>query len=190
LLLLVPLGEIAPGWWWKWWTRRWWRLWWRWTRWWWWQRTDAPLRALGLGAGLLSPTSSPLTLLGGSEMNELSARRSRCRLSSSDPPVPPGAEELPAAPLPLSKGRGAVTGALGATTGALGATPADWGPPTGASEIRIPRWGSRPPADEPPRRSHRRSAAWPKSPSSTLGRRRAQGCPRGGLGTQGRRTHQ
>jgi hypothetical protein len=40
------------------------------------------------------------------------------------PPVPPGAEELPVAPLPLSKGRGATAGALGATAGALGATSA------------------------------------------------------------------
>jgi hypothetical protein len=126
-------------------TRRWWRLWWRWTRWWWWWRTDAPLRTLGLGAGLLGPTSSPLTLLGGSEINDLSARHNRRRLSASDPPGPPRAEELHATPLPLSKGRGGATGALGATAGALGATPADWGPPAGASEIRIPQWGSRPP---------------------------------------------
>jgi hypothetical protein len=64
LLLLVPLGEITPRWW--WWRRD--RWWWRRARWWWWwrdRRTDAPLRALGLGAGLLGPTSSPLTLLGG-----------------------------------------------------------------------------------------------------------------------------
>jgi hypothetical protein len=64
LLLLVPLGEVTPRWWWRWRTRRsWWLWWWR-TRWWWWQRTDVPLCALGLGAGLLGPTSSPLTLLG------------------------------------------------------------------------------------------------------------------------------
>jgi hypothetical protein len=37
--------------------------------------------------------------------------------------VPPGVEELPAAPLPLSKGQGAATEELGATAGALGATP-------------------------------------------------------------------
>jgi hypothetical protein len=58
LLLVVPLGEIIPRWWWRWRDRWWWWLWW-------WQRTDAPLRALGLGAGLLGPTNSPLTLLGG-----------------------------------------------------------------------------------------------------------------------------
>jgi hypothetical protein len=57
LLLLVPLGEITPGWWWRRRDRWWWWLWWR--------RTDVPLRALGLGAGLLGPTSSSLTLLGG-----------------------------------------------------------------------------------------------------------------------------
>jgi hypothetical protein len=104
-----------------------------------------PLCALGLGASLLGPNSSPLTLLGGSEINDPSALRSRCRLSSSDTPVPPGVEELPATPLPLSKGRGATTGVLGTTAGALRATPVDWGPPAGASEIRISRWGSRPP---------------------------------------------
>jgi hypothetical protein len=87
---------------------------------------DAPLRALGLGAGLLGPTSSPLTLLGGSETNAPSARCSQRRLSSSDPPVPPGVEELLAAPLPLSKGQGTAAGALGAT-------PVGWGPPAGAS---------------------------------------------------------
>jgi hypothetical protein len=145
LLLLVPLGEINPRWWWRWWDR--WRWWLRWrrTRWWWWRRTDAPLHALGLGASLLGPASSPLTLLGGSATNDSLARRSRRRLSSSDPPVPPGAEEPLAAPLPLSKGRGTAVGALAATAGTLGATPAGWGPPVDASEIRIPRWGSRPP---------------------------------------------
>jgi hypothetical protein len=49
LLLLVLLGVINPRWW-----------WWRWGR-----RTDAPLRAMGLRAGLLGPTYSPLALLGG-----------------------------------------------------------------------------------------------------------------------------
>jgi hypothetical protein len=37
-------------------------------RWWWWQRdrrTDVPLCAVGLGASLLGPTSSPLAPLGG-----------------------------------------------------------------------------------------------------------------------------
>jgi hypothetical protein len=121
LLLLVPLGEINPRWWWRWWLR------WRRTRWWWWRRTDAPLRALGLGASLLGPASSPLTLLGGSATNDSSAWRSRRRLSSSDPPVPPRAEEPLAAPLPLSKGRGTAVGALAATAGTLGAAPAGWG---------------------------------------------------------------
>jgi hypothetical protein len=49
LLLLVPLGVISPRWW--WWLRD--------------RRTDAPLRAVGLGASFLGPTCSPLTLLGG-----------------------------------------------------------------------------------------------------------------------------
>jgi hypothetical protein len=65
LLLLVPLGEITPRRWWRRWTQRWWWLWWRRTQWLWWRRPGTPLRALGLGAGLLGPTSSPLTLLGG-----------------------------------------------------------------------------------------------------------------------------
>jgi hypothetical protein len=49
LLLLVPLGGITPRWW--WWRRDW--------------RTNAPLRVVGLGAGLLGPACSPLVLLGG-----------------------------------------------------------------------------------------------------------------------------
>jgi hypothetical protein len=119
----VLLGVITPRWWWR--QRD--------------RRTDAPLRAVGLGAGLLSPTCSPLALLGGSEISDPSARRSLRRLSSSDPSELPGAEALLTAPWPLSKG-------LGATTGlALGATPAGWGPRVGASKIWIPRRGSRPP---------------------------------------------
>jgi hypothetical protein len=48
LLLLVPLGVIIPrGWWWR---RG--------------RRTNTPLRTMGLRAGLLGPTSSPLALLG------------------------------------------------------------------------------------------------------------------------------
>jgi hypothetical protein len=121
LLLLVPLGEITPRWWWWRWTRQWWWLWWR--------RTDTPLCALGLGVGLLGPTSGPLTLLGGSKTNEPSARRSLCRLSSSEPPELPGAEAPPAAPLPLSKGQGAAAGL------ALGAPLAGWGPLAGTLGI-------------------------------------------------------
>jgi hypothetical protein len=49
LLLLVLLGLSTPRWW--WWRRD--------------RRTDAPLRTMGLGAGLLGPTCSPLALLGG-----------------------------------------------------------------------------------------------------------------------------
>jgi hypothetical protein len=69
LLLLVPLGVITPRWW--WWRRD--------------RRTDVPLRAVGLGAGLLGLTGSPLALLGGSKMSDPSARRSLRHLSSSDP---------------------------------------------------------------------------------------------------------
>jgi hypothetical protein len=78
-------------------------------RWWWWRqdrRTDAPLRAVGLGDGLLGPTCSPLALLGGSETSDPLVRHNLRRLSSSDPPEIPGAEALLAAPLPLSKGLG------------------------------------------------------------------------------------
>jgi hypothetical protein len=57
LLLLVLPGVITPGWW--WWRRN--------------RRTHAPLRVAGLGASLLIPTCSPLALLGGSEMSDLSA---------------------------------------------------------------------------------------------------------------------
>jgi hypothetical protein len=48
LLLLVLLGVITPGWWW------WWRD----------RGTDAPLRVVGLGAGLLGPICSLLSFLG------------------------------------------------------------------------------------------------------------------------------
>jgi hypothetical protein len=57
---------------------------------------------------------------GGSETNDSSTRRSQRLLSSSDTPVPPRAKELLAAPLPLSKGRGAVAEAWEALAGALG----------------------------------------------------------------------
>jgi hypothetical protein len=48
-------------------------------------------------------------------------------------------EALLVAPLPLSKGLGAMAGL------ALGATSTGWGPPADAPEIRIPRRGSCPP---------------------------------------------
>jgi hypothetical protein len=78
LLLLVPLGEITPRWWWRWQDRWWW-----WLRW--WRRTDAPLRALGLGTGLLGPTNSPLTLLGGPQ--RMTRRRGAIDVASL-PPTP------------------------------------------------------------------------------------------------------
>jgi hypothetical protein len=40
---------------------------------------------------------------------------------------------------------------------------------------------------EPPHRCRQESAAWPRSPSSGLGRRRAQGCYGGVSGTQGQK---
>jgi hypothetical protein len=93
------------------------------------------------GPGNWPPRShlQPSGASGGSEMSDPSAQHSLCRLSSSDPPELPGAEALLAAPLPLSKGLGAMAGL------ALGATPTGWGPSAGASEIQIPRRGSRPP---------------------------------------------
>jgi hypothetical protein len=127
----VPLGEIIPRCCWRRWARRWWWLWWRQTRWLWWWRTDAPLCALGLGAGLLGPTSSPLTLLGvgllgpngggggGSKTNEPSARRSRRRLSSSDTLAPPGRRSClqPLCPCPRGGGHGGGAGSPGGGAG-------------------------------------------------------------------------
>jgi hypothetical protein len=64
-------------------------------------------------ASLAPPTV--LSRFWGSETSDPSARRNRCRLSSTDPPVPPGVEELLAGPLPLSMELGATAGpALGA----------------------------------------------------------------------------
>jgi hypothetical protein len=120
LLLLVPMGEISPngggggG-------------------------TGGLTRLCTSWAWEVASSALPAVLWrfwGGSETSDPSARRSWRRLSSSDPPGPPGAEALLAAPLPLYKG-------VGATVGALGATPLGWGPPAGASEIRISWWGSR-----------------------------------------------
>ena len=88
VLVLVLLGVIIPGWW--WWRRD--------------QGTDAPLRVVGLGAGLSVPSAAFWRFCAGSEMSDPSARRNLRRLSSSDPPELPGAEALLAAPLPLSKG--------------------------------------------------------------------------------------
>jgi hypothetical protein len=96
-----------------------------------------PLRALGLVAGLLGPTSSPLTLLGGPKQ----ATRQRDAAGVASLPPTPGAtwgESAACSPFTL------VQGAWG-TAGALGSAPEGWGPVAGASEIRIPRWGSRPP---------------------------------------------
>jgi hypothetical protein len=119
----VLLGVITPGWW-------------------WWRRdrgTDAPLRVVGLRAGLLSPICSLLALLGGLQ-NE--------RPVSATQPVsplllrPPGATwggGTACSPFALVQGARAMAGL------ALGATLMGWGPPVGALEIRIPRRGSRPP---------------------------------------------
>jgi hypothetical protein len=123
VLLLVPLGVITPrGWWWR---RD--------------RRTDAPLRAVGLEAGLLGPTCSPLALLGGSETSGPSARCRPRRLSSFDPFGATWGRGTACNPFALVQGAGG-HGGIGAAshTGRLG-------PLAGASEIQILRWGSRPP---------------------------------------------
>jgi hypothetical protein len=111
LLLLAPLGEITPKQWWQ--DQRWWWRWWRRIRWWRWRRTGAPLCALGLGASLLGPANCPLTLLGRVRINGwICDKRPICTTQPALPlflrfPSATRAEELPAAPLPLSKGLGA-----------------------------------------------------------------------------------
>jgi hypothetical protein len=87
----------------------------------------------------LVPSAAFWRFWAGSETSDPLARRNLRRLSSSDPTELPRAEALLAAPLPLSKGLGAMAGL------ALGATPTSWGPQAGAPKIRIPWRGSRPP---------------------------------------------
>jgi hypothetical protein len=120
LLLLVPLGVITP-------------------RWWWWQRdrrTDAPLRAVGLGAGLLGPTSSPLALLGGFETSDPSARRSLHRLSSSDPPGATWGRGTARSPFALVQGAGGHDGiGAGSHTGGLGTSSRCIGDPDPAEGV-------------------------------------------------------
>jgi hypothetical protein len=119
----VLLGVITPGWW-------------------WWRRdrgTDAPLRVMGLGAGLFGPICSLLALLGGLRNERPVSVTQPASPLLLRPPELPRAEALLAAPLPLSKGLGDMAGL------ALGATPTGWGPPAAAPEIRITRRGSRPP---------------------------------------------
>jgi hypothetical protein len=168
LLLLVLLGVITLRWW-----------WWRWDR-----GTDTPLRVAGLGAGLFDPTCNPLALLGGSETSDPSARRSLRRLSSSDSPELPGRRHYLQPLFPCPRG---------------------WGPwrdwrwephqRAGDPQPVHQRSGSRRGgldrrSGEPPRRCHRGSATWPRSPSSGLGYHRAPGCPGGLLGIQGQKSPQ
>jgi hypothetical protein len=98
-----------------------------------------PLRAVGLGAGLLDPTYSPLALLGGLRNERPVSVTQPASPLLLRPPELPRAEAPLVAPLPLSKGLGATAELV------LRATPMGWGPPTGASKIQISRWGSRPP---------------------------------------------
>jgi hypothetical protein len=136
-----------------------------------------PLRALGLGAGLLGSASCRLTLWGGSEsrggsvMKDSLARCSRCRLSPPDLPVAPGEEEPPAAPLPLSE--------------ELGARGELWNPHRWAGNLRPVHREYGSPGGGPgrrfggsPRRSHRGSTIRPAPPTAALDHRRAAECPR------------
>jgi hypothetical protein len=165
LLLLVPLGEITPRWW-----------WWRRTRWWWWRRdrrTDVPLLALGPGAGLLGPTTSPLKLLGG-------PKQATCWRDAA------GVTSLPPTPrCHLGRRR---------CLQPLCPCPRGWGPRQ--DRHKGPYWWARDPqpvhqgsgshgggpdrrSDEPSRRCRRGSAAWPGPPFAALDHHRASGCPGG-----------
>jgi hypothetical protein len=162
----VPLGVITP---------RWWR--WRWD-----WRTDAPLSTVGLGAGLLGPTCSPLALLGGSEMSDPSARHSLRHLSSSDPPSYLGRRHRLQPLYPCPRGWGPLRDWR-------------WEPHRWARDLQLVHRRSRSReggpgrrSSEPPRRCRRGSTAWPRSPSSGLGHRRAQGCPGGVSGIQGQKS--
>jgi hypothetical protein len=79
-----------------------------------------PRRAVGLGASLLGPACSPLTLLGGSVTSDPSARRSLHRLSSSDPGSYLGRRRRlhPLCPCPRGWGHGGV--GAGRRTGGWG----------------------------------------------------------------------
>jgi hypothetical protein len=119
LLLLMLLGVITHKWW--WWRRD--------------RRTDAPLCVVGLGAGLLGPTCSPLALLGGSETSDPLARRSLRRLSSSDPPELPGRRHClqPLCPCPRGWGHGGI--GAGSHTGGLGTSSRCIGDPDPAEGV-------------------------------------------------------
>jgi hypothetical protein len=201
LLLVVPLGEIIPRCCWRRRARRWRWLWWRRTRWLWWRRTGVPLCALGLGAGLLGPASSPLTLLGagllGPNEGGGGPKRTIHRRGAADVSFPPPTPRRrlgwrsclqPLCPCPRVRGPRWGLGKLWRGR---------WGPRQQSRGLQpVHRrfgshdWGPDRRSGEPRRRARRESAAWPKSPSSTLRHRKVQGCPRGGLETQGRRTHQ
>jgi hypothetical protein len=99
LLLLVPLGVIISRWW-------WWRR---------YRRTDAPLCAVGLGAGFLGPTGSPLALLGGLQNEQPVSATQPASLLLLRPPGATWAEAPLAAPFPLSKGAGG-HGGIGAAS--------------------------------------------------------------------------
>jgi hypothetical protein len=128
VLLVVFLGVITPRWW--WWRRD--------------RRTDAPLRAVGLGAGLLGPTSSPLALLGG-----LQNERPVSVTQPASPLLlrPPGAtwggstgEGTACSPFALVQGAGGHSGSGAAShTGGLGTSSRRIGDPDPA--VGVPAAG-------------------------------------------------
>jgi hypothetical protein len=130
LLLVVPLGEIIPRCCWRRRARRWRWLWWRRTRWLWWRRTGAPLCALGLGAGLLGPASSPWTVLGAGLLgpNEGGGVRNERSIGAAQPTSPfllrhPGAAwggGAACSPFALVQGSGGHDGGLGSSGGGAG----------------------------------------------------------------------
>lgn len=154
LLLLVPLGVITPRWW--WWRRD--------------RRTDAPLRAVGLGAGLLGPTSSPLALLGGPKQ---ATRRRDAACVASPPPTPRshlGQRHCSQPLCPCPRGWGPQRDWRW--------KPYQWAGDLQPVHRRSESHGGGPGhrSGEPPRRCRRGSAAWPGSLSATLDHRRAPGC--------------
>jgi hypothetical protein len=180
----VPLGEITPRW--RRWRqdRRWWWQRWRRIRWWWWRRADAPLRALGLGVNLLGPASGPLTLLGGVRIK--GRVRDKRPISTTQPASP-----LFLRPPGATRGGGATCSPYALVQGS-GAGGELWSPHQRAGGLQPARrrsgshdGGPGRRSGKTPRRSRQGLAARPGSPSSILGRRRAQGCPGGRIRDSG-----
>jgi hypothetical protein len=91
-----------------------------------------PLHALGLGPGLLGPTSSPLMLLGADLLGPNGGIQNKRSVGTAQPASPlflrhPGAARgggAACSPFALVQGAGATVEAREALAGALGATPA------------------------------------------------------------------